>query len=73
MSATATYLATKSGSRFIQKVDAREAASITRLAEPLDGDDWTVWHERIHWVFKVCGVLSYVEGASVPPPNKETH
>jgi hypothetical protein len=30
-------------------------------------------HERIHWVFKVCGVLSYLEGASVPPPNKETH
>jgi hypothetical protein len=39
MSATATSLATKSGSRFIQKVDAREAASIIRLAEPLDGDN----------------------------------
>jgi hypothetical protein len=73
MSATAASSATESGSRFIQKVDAREAASITRLAEPLDGDNWTVWRERIHRVFKVCGVLSYVEGAGVPPPNKETH
>ena len=31
----------------IQKVNAREGASITRLVESLDENNWTVWCERI--------------------------
>ena len=46
----------------IIKVCAWEAASITRFSEPLDEKNRSIWHECIHWVFKVCGVLPYVDG-----------
>jgi len=56
----------------INKVNAREAASITRLNEPLDEQNWSIWRERIRRVFKVCGVLPYVDG-TLSSPNKQTH
>src|SRR5882757_1210492 len=64
--------ATESGSHQIKRVDAREAASITRLAEPLDETNWNIWHERICHVFKVCGVLPYIDD-TIACPKKETH
>src|ERR1700735_707137 len=64
--------ATESGSHQIKKVDARKAASITRLVEPLDETNWNIWRERIRRVFKVCGVLPYIDD-TIPCPNKETH
>ena len=47
---------------YTQQAYQWEAASITRLLEPLDEKNWSIWHECIHWVFKVCGVLPYVDG-----------
>ena len=56
----------------IQKVNARESASITRLIESLDENNWTIWRERMYRVLKVCRVLPYVEG-TVACPDKEAH
>ena len=56
----------------IRKVDAREAASITRLADPLNEMNWNVWRERIRRTLKVCGVLPYVDGI-IECPDKNTH
>ena len=46
----------------IIKVCTQEAASITRLSEPLDEKNWSIWREHIRQVFKVCSVLPYVDG-----------
>ena len=56
----------------ITKVCIWEAASITRLLEPLDEKSWSIWHEHIHQVFKVCGVLLYVDG-TIQCLDKTTH
>ncbi|KAF8799709.1 hypothetical protein BYT27DRAFT_7064199, partial [Phlegmacium glaucopus] len=52
--------------------EAREAASITRLIDSLDENNWSVWRERIYRVFKVCGVLPYVEG-TIHCPDKSKY
>ena len=54
------------------KVCTCKAASTTRLSEPLDEKNWSIWHEHICWVFKVCGVLLYVDG-TIQCPDKTTH
>ena len=56
----------------ITKVCTQEAASITRLLEPLDEKNWSIWHEHIRQVFKVCGVLPYADG-TIQCPDKTSH
>ena len=73
MSTPGPSTATESGSQVsLRKVDAREAASITRLGDPLDENNWNVWRERIRRVLKVCGVLPYIDG-TIECPDKNTH
>ena len=64
--------APSSTSNTITKVCAHEAASITRFSELLDEKNWSIWHECICQVFKVCSVLLYVDG-TIQCPDKTTH
>ena len=43
------------------------ASSISKLREPLDDTNWTVWRDRITRVFTYCGVDGYINGTIKRP------
>lgn len=51
----------------IEKVDAQEGASITRLSEPLNEQNWIAWRERMKCVLCLCSVDGYAKGLIALP------
>ena len=70
MSTPSATASTSASQVSIKKVDAREAAFITRLGEPLGETNWNIWRERIRRVLK--GVLPYING-TIECPDKDAH
>jgi hypothetical protein len=51
----------------IEKVDAQEGTSITRLSEPLNEQNWIAWRERMKRVLCLCSVDGYAKGLIALP------
>jgi hypothetical protein len=63
-SSTSGNVSTENGT--IKKVDP-VASGISKLREPLDDTNWTIWRDRISRVFAYCGVDCYVKGTLKRP------
>ena len=55
----------------IERINVCDAAALSKMAEPSDEFNWTIWCEKMHRIFKVAGALPYIDG-TLPCPNKET-
>ena len=52
----------------IARVSTKESAAVTKLSEPLNEENWSVWRERMRRVLQLCEVEEYVDG-HVPRPG----
>ena len=55
----------------IERINVCDAAALSKMAEPLDESNWTIWCEKMHHIFKVAGTLPYIDG-TIPCPDMET-
>ena len=55
----------------IERINVHNAVALSKMAEPLDEFNWTIWCEKMCRIFKVAGALPYIDG-TLPCPNKET-
>ena len=53
----------------IERLQAREISAISKLTEPLNESNWTVWKERMKRVLLLCRVDKYATG-SIPRPTE---
>ena len=46
----------------IQKVKAHKGSAITKINDPLNDKNWSVWRELMLSVLELCGVQDYTMG-----------